>query len=369
MPYASIIPTHSASLSNVQRSTGVRPSLEQRPQRPTQNASIGLANLGMRQHPSVDQQSKEARAKPLQSAAHLAKLTGIHAEKNGSSRISDEFVWAGHMGALEEASRKGNFAVSFRSAGKATLDALARGAAAKGHNILEKTIKKSSIEDAYGAEKAPGVLAAVKSAGIEGYVGHWNSAGLVGIYLSGKDEHDKPIYPIHIKDLESSLAPLKSKANWPTIPFTGDYDMHDLITFRGAGPPRTVLTDSPEEQHIIDLMNRQVAEIDPNRPFDVKQRNVVRHGPQVNFLSHMVASESEVVAKSGGVLGAVARPGAFPVAMLDRGKWTVLENIKQLDSYYSSVGARIKESWKPDGVRYFKDEKIVNLARTPYHSR
>jgi len=315
------------------------------------------------------QESSTAPPLKIPGKAQLAQLTGIHAEKNGRSRISDEFVWSGHMGALEEASRKGNFAVSFRSAGKATLDALARGAAAKGHDILEKTIKKSSIENAYGAEKAPSVLAAVKSAGIEGYVGHWNSTGLVGIYLSGKNEHDKPIYPIDIKDLESSLASLKSKVNWPTIPFTGDYDMHDLITFRGAGPPRTVLADSKEEKDIIDLMNRQVAEVDPNRPFEVKQRNTIRHGPQVNFFSHMVASESEVVAKSGGVLGAVARPGEFPVAMLDRGQWTVLENIKQLDSYYSNVGARIKESWKPGGVRHFKDEKIVNLERMPYCSR
>ncbi|MGX1187194.1 hypothetical protein AB7M29_004873 [Pseudomonas sp. F-14 TE3623] len=257
------------------------------------------------------QESSTAPPLKIPGKAQLAQLTGIHAEKNGRSRISDEFVWSGHMGALEEASRKGNFAVSFRSAGKATLDALARGAAAKGHDILEKTIKKSSIENAYGAEKAPSVLAAVKSAGIEGYVGHWNSTGLVGIYLSGKNEHDKPIYPIDIKDLESSLASLKSKVNWPTIPFTGDYDMHDLITFRGAGPPRTVLADSKEEKDIIDLMNRQVAEVDPNRPFEVKQRNTIRHGPQVNFFSHMVASESEVVAKSGGVLGLSHGRGSF----------------------------------------------------------
>jgi insecticidal toxin complex protein TccC len=284
-------------------------------------------------------------------------------DPDGKNRISDEFVWSGHMKALEDASRKGNFAVSFRSAGRATLDALAKGAAAKGHNILEKTIKKSSIENTYGAEKAPRVLAEVKSAGIEGYVGHWSKTELVGIYLSGESEHDKPIYPIDIENLEESLVSLKSQADWSAIPFTGDYDMHDLITFRGAGRPRTVLTDSKEEQDIIDMMNNSVASVDSNRPFDVKQRNTIRHGPQVNFLSHMVASESDVVASAGGVLGAVARPGEFPVAMLDRGRWTVLANIEQLDAYYSSVGARIKESWKPGGVRYFKNEKFVNLER------
>ncbi|AZE48349.1 Putative insecticidal toxin complex [Pseudomonas chlororaphis] len=292
-------------------------------------------------------------------------------DPDGRNRISDEFVWSGHMRALEEASKKGNFAVSFRSAGKATLDALARGAAAKGHNILEKTIKKSSIEKAYGVKDAPNMLAAVRSAGIEGYVGQWvnNDTELAGIYLSGENEHDNPIYPIDMKNLESSLASLKSNENWSKIPFTGDYDMHDLITFRGAGRPRTVLTDSKEEQDIIDMMNREVAAVDTNRPFDVKQRNTVRHGPQVNYLSHMVASESKKVADNGGVQGAVARPGEFPVAMLDRGRWTVLENIEQLDSYYSSIGARIKESWKPGGTRNFKGGEYVNLGRAPYRSR
>jgi insecticidal toxin complex protein TccC len=215
--------------------------------------------------------------------------------------------------------------------------------AAAGHNILEKTIKKSSPEKAYGAEKAPNLLAQVKAAGIEGYVGHWDKTGLAGIYLGGENEHDKSIFPIDIHDLEASLAPLKSQANWSTTPFTGDYDMHDLITFRGAGRPHIVLADSKEEHNIIEMMNRYVAAVDPSRPFDVKQRNVIRHGPQVNFLSHMIASESEVVAKAGGVLGTVVRPGEFSVAMLDRGRWTVLNNIEALDSYYTGAGARIKE--------------------------
>jgi insecticidal toxin complex protein TccC len=57
-------------------------------------------------------------------------------DPDGKNRISKEFVWSGHMKALEDASRKGNFAVSFRSAGKATLDALAKGAAAKGHDLV-----------------------------------------------------------------------------------------------------------------------------------------------------------------------------------------------------------------------------------------
>lgn len=53
-------------------------------------------------------------------------------------KVASSFVWAGHMSAIETAARKGRFAVSFRAAGEYTLEAIAKGAAAKGHNILEK---------------------------------------------------------------------------------------------------------------------------------------------------------------------------------------------------------------------------------------
>lgn len=70
VPYRTIIPTLAASTSNVQLSTVVRPSLEQRSQRPTQHASIGLTNLGMRQHQSIGQQRQDTRAPPQQRAIH-----------------------------------------------------------------------------------------------------------------------------------------------------------------------------------------------------------------------------------------------------------------------------------------------------------
>ncbi|EHM5975103.1 hypothetical protein KGR64_004730, partial [Escherichia coli] len=69
-----------------------------------------------------------------------------HAYLDIKLKVASSFVWAGHMTAIETAARKGRFAVSFRAAGKYTLEAIAKGAAAKGHNILEKTIKPSSIE-------------------------------------------------------------------------------------------------------------------------------------------------------------------------------------------------------------------------------
>lgn len=282
-------------------------------------------------------------------------------------RVAREFILEKHMDAIERASTKGNFSISFRSAGRATLLALERGAAAKGHNILEKTIKQSSLAKAYGPDKANDLLLRLRTAGLEGYVGHWDPTGLVGVYLSGDLEDDTSIQPIDVKNLEGSLAALKLLGNWQKKAFTGDYDAHDIITFRGAGRPRTVLAGSIEEQQVIDCINREVALDDSNRPFAVRQHNVLRHGPQVNYLSYMVSHEKDNVQQAGGVSGAVARPGEFPIAAVRKNTWTIINDITQLAQYYTSLGAVMKESWQPEGVRTFVDQPglpgIVRLGR------
>lgn len=282
-------------------------------------------------------------------------------------RVAREFILEKHMEAIERASIKGNFAISFRSAGRATLLALERGAAAKGHNILEKTIKHSSLTKAYSKARAEELLPQLRAAGLEGYVGHWNHTGLVGVYLSGDDADDKSILPIDVDDLPGSLQRLNTLGNWQRKAFTGDYDAHDIITFRGAGRPRTVMAGSSEERQIIDCINREVAQVDEHRPFAVGQYNVLRHGPQVNYLSYMLSHERDNVQQAGGVSGAVANPGNFPVAAVRKNTWTIINDINQLADYYASLGAVMKESWQPKGVRTYTEQVegsgIVTLGR------
>ncbi|UVE69371.1 hypothetical protein L2Y90_21835 [Burkholderia pyrrocinia] len=278
------------------------------------------------------------------------------AQKAIRTRVAAEFICPNHMAAIEQASIKGKFAVSFRAAGAATLAALGKGAAAKGHDVIEKTIKPASLTKIYG-ERAEEVLKKIKEAGIEGYVGHWdeNTGELSGIYIcAGHNLGDcvqNGVYPIDMNDLDGSLAALKRQPAWDALLFTGDYDMHDMLTFRGSGPPHTPLVGSADERQVIDSINRAVAAVDPNRPFDDIDHNVVRHGPQVNFVSYMMDHETESVRKNGGVPGAVANPGAFPIAMVHKGNWSLLHNAKQLTDFYASVGAHIKNTWNPDGTR------------------
>ncbi|HFK7999318.1 TPA: hypothetical protein ACG0J4_004937, partial [Escherichia coli] len=102
--------------------------------------------------------------------------------------------------------------------------------------------------------------------------------------------------------------------------------------------------NSMEEKMIINAINMEVSKIDPHRPFNSVEYNVVRHGPQVNFSSYMLAHESQNVVGNNGFLGSVARPGEFPIAMCDRGTWQIIYNLRELTDFYNSIGARIKET-------------------------
>jgi insecticidal toxin complex protein TccC len=286
--------------------------------------------------------------------------------------VSSEFIYGRHMSAIEKASAKGRFAVSFRAAGRYTLGCLALGAAAKGHNILEKTIKPSSIDKCYSPEVRAEKWRMIQQARLDGYVGHWQNNALVGVYLSSRHRCgnlvQNGIYPIDMTNqerLNSSIERLRAGPNWQKQVYTGDYDTHDMITFRGAGRPRTVLVNSTEEKNIIEAINLEVSKVDPHRPPQAIEYNVVRHGPQVNFSSYMMAHERQSVALLNGFPGAVARPGEFPLAVCDRGRWSIIENLRELELFYASVKAVIKESWASNGVRTYKDTEngMVRLGR------
>jgi hypothetical protein len=270
--------------------------------------------------------------------------------------VERDFVAREHADAILAASKAGNFAVSFRVAGPATISALQRGAAAKGHDILEKTIKASSIANAYAAD-ADKKMAMVRRAGIEGYVGHWERGELKGIYLASSDRRPlahgqkHEIYPIDMscaEALDESLVDLKSRERWQRLPFSGDYDMHDLLSFSGAGRPAIVPSQSLREQEIVDAINQAVAAVDPARPFNEVEGRVIRHGPQVNFPAYSLTSpdkDERSKASLFGLIEAVARPGEFPVAFANRGKWQIVRSAAALEDWYRKQGAQIKSTW------------------------
>lgn len=145
-------------------------------------------------------------------------------------------------------------------------------------------------------------------------------------------------------------------------PYTGDYDMHDIIKFnRGKGYVPTA--ESAEETGVKDLINKGVAEVDPARPFEYTAMNVIRHGPQVNFVPYMWEYEHDKVVSDNGYLGVVARPGPFPIAMVHQGQWTVFDDSKELFNFYKSSNTPLPEHWQQNFIA-----RGPGIVATPRHA-
>ncbi|WP_423760247.1 hypothetical protein [Burkholderia sp. NLJ2] len=278
------------------------------------------------------------------------------------AEIARTFVRPEHLRAISAAARSGAFAVSFRASGELTLKRLAYGAPAKGHDILEKTIKPGSLQEVYGAD-AQRRLAQIERADIDGYVGHWANDKLLGLYVGpAVNERDTPAllhalkstpsgqryYPVDHDDLEGSLALLKNTRDpsgltgpfWKSLPYTGDYDMHDMLNMAGHRAP--VASGSRDEHRIMQSLNAAIGAIDPVRKASSSSHRLIQHGPQYNYIAHMRLNEQ------GAVINKAAVQASFPLAMCDRGTWSVIETPEALEAFYRQHGVVLKEKWRPE---------------------
>ncbi|EOZ9390968.1 RHS repeat-associated core domain-containing protein [Enterobacter cancerogenus] len=275
--------------------------------------------------------------------------------------VGEAFVHPLHMGVFERISLEENLSMSVREAGIYTISALGEGAAAKGHNILEKTIKPGSLKSVYG-DNADSILEMAKRSGFVGRVGQWDTSGVKGIYAHNRPGGEDLAYPVSLQntsDNELVNAWIKLKI---ITPYTGDYDMHDIIKF-SHGKGHVPMAESNEERGVKDLINKGVAKVDPSRPFEYTAMNVIRHGPQVNFVPYMWEHEHDKVVKDNGYLGVVARPGPFPVAMVHQGEWTVFDDSKELFNFYKSTNTPLPEHWSQNFV-----DRGKGIVATPRHA-
>jgi insecticidal toxin complex protein TccC len=277
------------------------------------------------------------------------------------AQVAKSFILDLHMPAIEKVSREKNMAVSFREAGSSTIEALKKGAAAKGHNILEKTIKLSSVESVYRSQSSDIMLKAEENK-LKGLVGAWKerkntvgstkrTLGIEGVYVHNNQSGDDEKFSVdlgtpHAQELLHALNKFKI-----VTPYTGDYDMHDIILFSESGDQgRIPEADSSEEKDVINSINKEVAFVDSKRPFENTAMNVIRHGPQVNFVQHMWESEREKVVSDNGYLGIVANPGPFPVAVVNRGDWEILESKQELVDFYKRMNTPLPSHWETDAL-------------------
>lgn len=275
--------------------------------------------------------------------------------------VGNAFVHPLHMAVFERISLEENLSMSVREAGIYTISALSEGAAAKGHNILEKTIKPGSLNSVYG-DNADSILEMAKRSGFVGRVGQWDTSGVKGIYAHNRLGGEDLAYPVSLQNTSDNELVNAWTKHKVITPYTGDYDMHDIIKF-SHGKGHVPMAESNEERGVKDLINKGVAKVDPSRPFEYTAMNVIRHGPQVNFVPYMWEHEHDKVVKDNGYLGIVARPGPFPVAMVHQGEWTIFDDSKELFHFYKSTNTPLPEHWSQNFV-----DRAKGIVATPRHA-
>jgi hypothetical protein len=256
-------------------------------------------------------------------------------------KIINQYILEKDIEAISTSTKEQKIAISFRDTGIDSLKRLNEGAGAKGHSILEKTIKDKTLEGCASD--------AVK--GLKGFVAVWKSkedrAGfpIKGLYLT--DEGVKDLKNTDFKDKvkekdkqpyleisENDVPSIKALKNWQTFFFTGDYDTHDLVSFESYRDQQ-VLADSDREKNIIDTLNKRMGEVG-------KEYKRIQHGPQVNYIAHMVSEEKEKP-----IVPPVAN-ASFPLAMCNQGKWCIIKGINELREWYKENGINIKNTWSND---------------------
>lgn len=277
------------------------------------------------------------------------------------AEVAKEFVLKDHMRPIEMAGQSANCIYSFRQTGALTLKRLALGAPAKGHDILDKTIKEKSIRSIYSSPQADAVFAALKNADLLGYVGKWDQDNkkLLGLYV-GPDHQlgdlvKGGIYAIDIElqeiptngsastwqvnmdRLHASLEPLKAHEDWRKWLFTGDYDVHEMPYL--GGRRANVASDSRDEKRLIDHMNAFIAAFDPKRCHMPPEYSTAQHGAQSAGPAALRARNEKVPA---GVANA-----DYPVAFVHKGIWTIVRNDKQHLAFYKKLRLNMKSTWLP----------------------
>jgi len=280
--------------------------------------------------------------------------------------VREGFLAAEHVRAISIALDAMNAGCSFRVAGEHTLKRIGEGADTKGHDTLEKTLKQSTLDALYSPTTAENVWKTVEEADITGYVTtlYPDKSGMLhmGKGVARLDVSDVPAeeelidrlgyagtnraLPIDLKDPESlkaSLQPLKDIKDWKKLPLTGDYDLHDMFSLTGRRS--TVPSGSSEEAAIIDAINAAISTVAPGlRPAGDRNKRLVQHGPQVNYVAFMRNEEPTSVLNQN-----VAAP-SLPVAMyVANTGWTIVRKHTELANEYQKNRVNLKQTWTPRG--------------------
>lgn len=255
----------------------------------------------------------------------------------------NEFILKTDMALVESWAAAKSTSISFRSAGNDTLRCLERGAGAKPHKILDKSLKRKNPENPSDEDKENNAIVDAFFNGFSsddkkdaenllmGLVGHWNKreAGgteVDGLFLTelGKEElsrsglkiagADTPTPYLLLADAEQKKALMKFFMDLPgsemyklyrfsRLFFSGDYDTHDLLQVNSpvASSSDMMLLESLRRDmlgcriaYLTKWYGMTQADIDEEKKKEREKDGIIesdycriQHGPQFNYTAQM----------------------------------------------------------------------------------
>jgi hypothetical protein len=221
------------------------------------------------------------RVKQMMKEAY-ASATPADEVKDDSQIESLSFMRAADATAIRKCCKDHTLKVSFRTAGMDTINRIKNNNPCKGHNIMDKSIKKKGENWTYQADATT--------------LSKFN--GLVGYGEGSPVKVLKGVWALDIdKDVKKELSDPKLVIS---NCYTGDYDMHDLIQKNNR-----ILATTPDEHSIIEFLNNAMLQSDATRKGNVDKtkgtkRNyespyaLIRHGAQTSFMSYLLSNPSEL---------------------------------------------------------------------------
>lgn len=262
-----------------------------------------------------------------------------------------------------------NCAISIRQTGSSSLARLRQGAATKPHTILDKSLKAKTapllaesmdIDDRNVNNLLRKVLKALHlPLEIEGHVPHWNMDTELGSFVNGIDgfylteegirycrqdkQLRKGIIDNYLK-LQGCRQLIRKNKNWHQFFITGDYDVHDIASFSKFNRNNQIVQDRfyPRIPKATDIHSPVKAgdtgmlrDLNEEMGYGESQRRF-QHGAQVNYIYF--------AQDMGENINEVLMYPDFPVALCDRGRWSIVKDEQQLQNWYDEV--RLVYTWQ-----------------------
>ncbi|WP_414621864.1 hypothetical protein [Calothrix sp. CCY 0018] len=299
-----------------------------------------------------------------------------------------EILWDKHLNAISDACKKYKYTIAIRETGALSVKRIAEGAKAKPHTILEKSIKKSSVERYY-KNNASEIMDKLKKLNLDGFVGHWDSQSnqLLGVRVDGSkedlekqgitvevDQSDENIQFIFFnieEDDNPQIDALQKLPNWQASLYTGDYDLHEAYAIQ-QGMNGQIAEATVEKRNLLNRLNKAIEQVDKTRKGEAKLEGtpprihgegayaMFQHGDQATYPTNQILEAREAGQQiPARLVRPVASESDEPMAWNVRGEWYVTNNIEEHDKLRKFLRITKPSAWNPDKIQQIVDSQSL----------